>query len=136
MGFTTGQTAIQMVTMLQSHGANAFDQAAGLIYNLAWTKNSPQVLFGVLCQCTTGWNDGDPRFEYDVTPSAGSTAQSVAQAAATLVTAGALQDQALQVLHSLAWYPNTSKTLWGVLVKCTTGWNGGNPQFSVNSSPS
>ena len=135
MGWTTGQTASQLVTALQSHGAD-YHGAAIAVYNLAWTKNVPQVLFGVLCQSTSGWNDGAPVFQYDATPSAGSTGQTLTQATATLVSAGMRSEQAQHVLHGLAWKPGASKTCYGVLVTCTTGWNSGAPAFSVNNAPS
>jgi alkylhydroperoxidase/carboxymuconolactone decarboxylase family protein YurZ len=135
MGWTTGQTPAQVMTALISAGALQ-DQAAQAIYGLAHKPAAPAVLWGVLVQCTTGWNSGAPLFEYDATPSAGSTGQTLNQAVTALVSAGAVQDQAVQALHSHAWYPGVTKTLWGVQVKCTTGWNSGAPVFSVNSTPS
>ena len=75
-------------------------------------------------------------FEYDSTPAAGSANQTVAQATTTLVSAGATTDQAIQLLHSLAWTPNVIQVAWGVAVKCTSGWNTGNILFSVNNAPS
>lgn len=135
MGWTTGQTASQLVTVLQSHGATSH-AAQQAVYNLAWTKSVSQVLYGVLCQCTSGWNDGSPVFEYDATPSAGSANQTITQAVTALVSAGMRQDQAVHVVNGLAWYPGASKTCYGVLVTCTTGWNSGAPAFSVNSTPS
>lgn len=135
MGWTTGQTPIQLVTVLQSHGAD-FHSAAIAVYNLAWTKNVPKVLFGVLCQSTSGWNDGAPVFQYDATPAAGSTNQTLTQAAATLVSAGMRSEQAAAVLHNLAWSPSASQTHYGCLITCTTGWNSGAPVFSINNAPS
>jgi hypothetical protein len=105
---------------------------------VSWKKNTLVSLWGVLVQCTAGWNDGDPIFEYDLTPSfAGHTGQTLAATATALVTAGALTDQATQALHSLAWSPGKSVNLWGVLVQCTSGWNStAAPVFEYNTAAS
>jgi hypothetical protein len=137
MGWTTGRTTAQMTAVLVTAGALQ-DQAVGVLHSGAWKKNTPVTLWGVLVQCTAGWNDGgDAVWEYDITPSLAQTGKTLAQAAAALVTAGALADQASAVLHSLAWKPGTYTTLWGVLVECTSGWNSTTgPVFSYTTSPS
>lgn len=136
MGWTTGQTAFQTVSALVSAGART-EQALETLSSLAHKPGVSVTRWGVLIQCTTGWNGSQsPLFEYDATPAAGSAGQTVGQAVASLVSAGALQDQAVQAIHGLAWFPGVSTTLWGVLVKCTAGWNSGSPAFSVNSTPS
>jgi hypothetical protein len=63
------------------------------------------------------------------------TNQTLAQTSAALVTAGALPDQATAALHSAAWQPGKMTVLWGALVKCTSGWNSGDPKFSYDISP-
>ena len=138
MGFTTGKTTAQMVTVLMTAGA-LYDQALSALHSGAWKPNAALTLWGVLVQCTSGWNNpGDAVWEYDLTPSfAGHTGQTLTATVAALVTAGALADQALGVLHSLAWNPNKAATLWGVYVECTSGWNStGTPVFEYNTSPS
>jgi hypothetical protein len=137
MGWTTGRTTAQMVTVLVAAGALS-DQATQALHSVSWKKNTPVVLWGVLVQCTGGWNDGDPVFEYDLTPSfAGHTGQTLAQTVTALVAAGALTDQATHMLHSLAWTPNQAVSHWGVLVECTSGWNSTTaPVFEYNTAPS
>ena len=137
MGWTTGRNTAQMAAVLVTAGALA-DQAVQVLHSTAWKKNTIVILWGVLVQCTSGWNDGDPMFEYDLTPSyAGHTGQTLAATAAALVTAGALTDQATQVLHSLAWTPNRAVSLWGLLVECTSGWSStAAPVFEYSTAPS
>jgi hypothetical protein len=137
MGFTTGKNTAQMAAVLVTAGALP-DQALGVLHSTAWKKNTPVVLWGVLVQCTAGWTDGDPMFEYDLTPSfAGHTGQTLAATAAALVTAGALTDQAAHVLHSLAWTPNQAVQHWGVLIECTSGWATTTaPVFEYSTAPS
>jgi hypothetical protein len=136
MGWTTGQTPFQTMNALIAAGAGMYPAAESLA-SLAHTPGVSVVLFGVLVQCTTGWNGSNtPLFKYDATPSAGSTNQTVTQAVAALVAAGALQDQAVQAVHNHGWYPGVTLTRWGVMLKCTTGWNSGAPVFSVNTAPS
>lgn len=133
--FTTGRTTAQMITVLMTAGA-LYDQAAQALHSGAWKANTPVNLWGVLVQCTSDWNHGDAVWEYDIAPSYAQTAKTLAQTAAALVTAGAITDQASQALHSLAWTPNKPVTLWGVLVQCTTGWNGSAaPVFEYTTSP-
>jgi hypothetical protein len=134
MGWTTGKSTAQMAAVLVTAGALQ-DQAVQALHSGSWKPGTVMELWGVLVQCTSGWNSGDPVWEYDTAPSLSNTSQTLAATAAALVTAGALTDQASAVLHSLAWTPNVSVTRWGVLVKCTTGWNGGDPRFSYTSSP-
>jgi hypothetical protein len=137
MGWTTGRSTAQMAAVLVTAGALA-DQALTALHSGAWRKNTPAELWGVLVQCTSGWNDAaDAVWEYDITPSLANTNKTLAQTAAVLVTAGALSDQAAQALHGLAWKPNAALTLWGVLVTCTSGWNAtANPVFSYTTTPS
>jgi hypothetical protein len=136
MGWTTNQTPFQTMNALVTAGAHPYAAAESLA-SLAHKPGVPIVLWGVLVQCTTGWNGSqNPVFEYDATPAAGSTGQTIAQAITALVAAGALQDQAVQAVHNHAWYPGQSYTRWGVMIKCTTGWNSGAPAFSVNTAPS
>lgn len=136
MGWTTGKTTAQMVTVLTGAGALT-DQALTALHSLAHRPNRITELWGTLVQCTSGWNTGDPVFEFDSTPAFGNTNQTLAQVTAALVTAGALQDQAVNALHGLAWQPNQPSTLWGVLVKCTSGWNTtASPVFSYTANPS
>lgn len=137
MGWTTGRTTAQMAAVLVTAGATQ-DQAVGVLHSGGWKPNSPVNRWGVLVQCTSGWNNpGDAVWEYDITPSyAGHTGQTLAQVVTALVAAGAMVDQATQALHSLAWTPNQAVTLWGVLVQCTSGWNSSNPVFEYNTAPS
>jgi hypothetical protein len=136
MGWTTGKTTAQMAAVLVTAGALP-DQATAALHSGAWKANAPVELWGVLVQCTSGWNSGDPVWEYDTAPTLGTTGQTVAQMVAVLVTAGALQDQAVQAVHGLAWFPGKTFTRWGVLVECTSGWNSTTgPQFSYQTSPS
>lgn len=137
MGWTTGRTTAQMAAVLVTAGALP-DQATGVLHSGGWKKNSPVTLWNVLVQCTGGWNDAaDAVWEYDITPSLANTSQTVAQMIAVLVTAGALQDQAANEVHGLAWYPGQTLTRRGVLVKCTSGWNATTgPLFSYTTSPS
>jgi hypothetical protein len=133
--WTTGRTTAQMITVLTAAGALA-DQASTALHSGAWAPNQPAELWGVLVQCTKGWNSGDPVWEYDITPSLAQTGKTMAQTAAVLVTAGALSDQAQQALHGLAWKPGSYLTLWGVLVTCTSGWNATTgPVFSYTTNP-
>jgi hypothetical protein len=137
MGFTTNRTTPQMAAVLVTAGALP-DQALTVLHSDGWRPNFPQSHWGVLVQATGGWKDGiDSVWEYDLTPSfAGHTNQTLAQAAAALVTAGALADQATAAVHSLAWTPNRAVNLWGVFVQCTSGWNSGAPVFQYSTSPS
>jgi hypothetical protein len=137
MGFTTGRTTTQMAAVLVTAGA-LNDQALTALASAGHKPNSPVTLWGVLVQCTSGWNNpGDAVWEYDITPSFTQTGKTLAQTAAALVTAGALADQAAAVLHSLAWKPGTAITLWGVLVECTSGWNATTgPVFEYSTAPS
>lgn len=137
MGFTTGRTTAQMAAVLVTAGA-LNDQALTALGSAGHKPNNPVTLWGVLVECTSGWNNpGDAVWEYDITPSFTQTGKTLAQTAAALVTAGAQTDQASQVLHSLAWKPNSAITLWGVLVECTSGWNSTtSPVFEYSTSPS
>lgn len=138
MSWTTGRTTAQMTTVLVTAGALT-DQALGALHSGAWVSGVAQELWGVLVKCTSGWNGGDPVWEYDTAPSFTQTGKTLAQTAAVLVTAGAILDQASAVLHSLAWTPGKPTILWGVLVECTTGWNGSattGPVFEYSPSPS
>ena len=135
--WTTGRTTAQTAAVLVTAGALP-DQALSALHSGAWRKNAPVTLWGVLVQCTGGWNDaGDAVWEYDIAPSFAQTAKTAAQTAAVLVTAGAVSsDQASAVLHSLAWNPGRPVTLWGVLVQCTSGWNAtAAPVFSYTTTP-
>jgi hypothetical protein len=137
MGFTTGRTTAQMAAVLVTAGA-LMDQALTSLASAGHKPNNPVTLWGVLVQCTSGWNNpGDAVWEYDITPSFTQTGKTLAQTAAALVTAGALADQASAVLHSLAWRQGSAITLWGVLVECTSGWNATtSPVFEYSTSPS
>lgn len=136
MGWTTGKSTAQMAAVLVTAGALQ-DQAVSALHAGAWKAGVVQELWGVLVQCTSGWNSGDPVWEYDISPTLSNTNQTLAQMTTALVTAGALKDQATQALYGLAWKPNTSITLWGVLVQCTSGWNAtAAPVFSYTTSPS
>lgn len=64
------------------------------------------------------------------------TGKTTAQMAAVLVTAGALPDQAIQVLHSGGWKANQPQEYWGVLVQCTADWNKGDAVWEYDISPS
>lgn len=135
MGWTTGRTTAQMITVLVAAGALT-DQAASALASIAHKKNAPVCVWGTLVQCTAGWNDGDPVFEYDSTPVVTAN-RTFAQAVTDLTGAGATTDQAIQALHSLAWTPNVYKTVWGVVVKCTSGWNSTTaPVYSTATAPS
>jgi hypothetical protein len=137
MAFTTGRTTAQMAAVLVTAGALP-DQALGVLHSGGWAKNVPQELWGVLVQCTSGWNDGgDSVWEYDTSPSYTHTGQTFAQAQAALVAAGALTDQAQHTLGGLAWTPNIPVIHWNTLIKCTSGWNATTgPVFSYTTSPS
>ncbi len=135
MGWTTGRTLAQTAAALVTVGAMT-DQAAQALHSAAYYPGKLTSLWGVLVQCTSGWNSGDPVFEYDTNPGFAQTGKTLAQTAAALVTAGALTDQATAVLHTLAWKPGTVLPLWGVLVQCTSGWNSGDPVFKYATSPS
>lgn len=135
MAFTTGRTTAQMTAVLVTAGALQ-DQAVSALHGSAWKPNQVQELWGVLVECTSGWNSGDPVWEYNTAPSFSQTGKTLAQTAAVLVTAGAIQDQAITALHSLAWNTGKSVTLWGVLVQCTSGWNAGAPVYEYTTSPS
>lgn len=136
MSWTTGKTTAQMAAVLVTAGALQ-DQAVAALHSGAWAPNAVVDLWGVLVQCTKGWNSGDPVWEYDSTPSYSQSSKTMAQTVAVLVTAGALTDQATTALFNLAWTPGTQLTLWGVLVKCTSGWNATTgPVFSYTTSPS
>jgi hypothetical protein len=126
-----------MTAVLVAAGALQ-DQAVTALHSGAWKPNAANELWGVLVECTSGWNNpGDAVWEYDTAPSLANTGKTLAQTSAVLVTAGALADQANNALHGLAWKPTTALTLWGVLVECTSGWNStGNPVFSYTTAPS
>lgn len=133
--WTTGKTTAQMAAVLVTAGALQ-DQALVALAGIAHKPNVITELWGVLVQCTSGWNSGDPVWEYDIAPSYAQTNQTLAATAAVLVTAGARSEQATQVLHSLAWKPNVATTLWGVLVMCTSGWNStAAPVFEYTTTP-
>jgi hypothetical protein len=136
MGWTTGKSTAQMAAVLVTAGALQ-DQANNALHSGGWKANVPVELWGVLVQCTNGWNGGDPVWEYDNSPTLSNTNQTVTQMVAALVSAGAIQDQAVQVCHALAWTPNKPVTRWGVLVQCTSGWNStAAPVYSYTTSPS
>lgn len=67
MAYTTGKTITQTAAVLVTAGALQ-DQAVTALHTLAWAKQKPHILWGVLIQCTSGWNTGDPVFEYDIAP--------------------------------------------------------------------
>jgi hypothetical protein len=138
MAWTTGRTTAQMAAVLVTAGALS-DQAVNALHSGAWKPGQVQTLWGVLIQCTSGWNNpGDAVWEYNTAPAFANTAKTLAQTAAVLVTAGAIFDQAVNALHSLAWVPGKPFTLWGVLVECTAGWNtsAGAPVFEYTVAPS
>ena len=136
MSWTTGKNTAQMAAVLVAAGALQ-DQALQALHGGAWKPGVPVELWGVLVECTSGWNSGDPVWEYDTSPSFASTGKTLAQTVAALVAAGALQDQATQFLHGLAWTPSKPVTAWGVLVECTSGWNVTTaPVYEYSTSPS
>lgn len=136
MSWTTGKTTAQMAAVLVTAGALQ-DQAIGALHSGGWKASTPLELWGVLVQCTSGWNGGDPVWEYDTAPTYANTGKTVAQTVAALVAAGALQDQAQHTVFGLAWTPNVPVIHWNTLVKCTSGWNATTgPVFSYTTSPS
>ena len=134
MGWTTGQSLPAMVTVLVAAGAKT-DAAQTALHDLAQMPGTSVVLWGTLCQATSGIN-GTLTFEYDSTLSYSQTNQTLAQVVTALVSAGARSDQATTALHSLAHVPNRPTLLWGVMVTCTGGWNTGAPVFSYTTNPS
>lgn len=65
---TAGQTLSQMVTTLVTAGARS-EQATHVLHGLAWKPGVPGTFWGVLVECTSGWNAGAPVYEYNSTPS-------------------------------------------------------------------
>lgn len=136
MGWTTGQNTAAMITVLKTAGALQ-DQAQSALASLAHRPNTLAELWGVLVQCTTGWNAGDPMYEYDTSPSLANTGKTFAQMVTALTGAGATTDQATQILHGLAWFPNKPFNYFGLLLECTSGWNSTTaPVYSYTSNPS
>lgn len=124
MAWTTNQTTAQMVTVLTAAGALP-DQAKTALAGLAHKPGKVAVLWGVTAECTSGWNSGDPLFEYELAPAFTSTGQSLAQMVTALTARGANAYQATEFLHDTAWSPGKSVSFFGALVQCTNGWNSG-----------
>ena len=64
----TAKTLAQTAAVLVTAGAIS-DQASAVLHSLAWNPGRPVILWGVLVQCTSGWNaTAAPVFSYTTTP--------------------------------------------------------------------